>query len=330
MSRQTISSSAATARENARHATGEFGVQPRAEADGVALLDYDWSDVDANARMFEVAQKAARRVVRSTGSADRGYSADDVAQDALVAVLERRARGGRVDNVHAYINTSASNLAARAGRASVRAEDFAAYRALAGRIAEKQSQGQEPTTEEIREMAHDIRENWHDARHRPSPEFVQNVRGWEVADSDRVLDDHSYFDRASLGGVSHNDVAPGSWLDRALDGVEGEERNLREARKMLWNAVAERQGAPLIETPHLGHRNVTAARRSITPDTDVQALVARWEDETLDVETENALFAPWPGEDIRDRAAVANLLSANPDYSYGMWDSALRAATKPR
>ena len=127
-----------------------------------------------------------------------------------------------------------------------------------------------------------------------------------------------------------NDVAPGSWLDRGLDHIEGDERNLREARKVLWNAMAERSGAPIIERPHLGHRAVTQARKTITADSDVVAMVDSWHDGALGAEQEKALFAPWGDIDEAKRADVARILSATPDYAYGIWDSAMRAATPTR
>lgn len=341
MTRQITSAGTAVARESARRSNGEFGTQPLAEADldsidldtsGSTLTDFDWDDHEALNELVDTTYMAARQATRRTGSADRGYSVDDVAQDAFVAILERRAKGKGVDNVHAYVNRAASNAAAKAGR-SVRSEDFAAYRTYQTRSQQMSGAlGRPLTSGEEQALATQIRDDWHDQRHKPSVDFVQNVRGRERLTDDIV---ETSMLNGGIAPLHHtdgptNEVAPGSWLDRGLDAVEGDERNLREARKMLWNAMAERSGAPIIDEAHLGHRAVTHARKSIATDADMEALLDRYDEGRLDADSTKALFAPWGETSPAEREQVAQVLRGAPAYAYGIWDSALRAATKSR
>lgn len=295
----------------------------------------DWDDPDQINNILKTSRQVARKWGTRRGALDNGMDVDDIAQEAILAVMTLRAKGkdAGINDVYGYVNRAAANVASRAGR-RVRAEDMQAYSIYRDRLAElNKIAGRELTTPEKDLVAQQIRDNWPEDKknHRPSPDFRNNVQGWEKVRSAAVTDD--IFDMTvSMSGTAQSDnyVEPGSHLDVALAHLdEGSAGTKRTAKKVLWNALAENApGSPVI-IPHLGHRAVANANRRIGDEATFEATLDAWED-GVDNDATQALMSPWGDMDIRDQASAVELLRSRPAYAYDVWKTAVTAAARPR
>lgn len=273
------------------------------------------------AALLATAHQAASRAARQVGSTDRGYSVEDVAQDALVALLARQARGVVVANPHAYVTTAARSAAVQAGR-RIRSEDLRAYRLLRARSAAlAQQRGRPLTVREEGALAAEIRSTWPDPRRRPRVDFVLVVRAREVPVA-------SFSE--PVAPVEGRTPEWGSWLDRALDFTEGQAPDLRSARRLAWNAIAESRSAPLIRGPHLPQRRVTAARILFPRGAGAVEAAQKWRHGALPGPESRVLFSPWRGATPDDRQRVVDVLLSLRTVADGLWASARLAATPVR
>lgn len=300
-----------------RRANGQFGERPRGEENPVDTLD-----VDDAVEAMEASMKAAYRAHERTGAGRRGLDVEDVAQEALLAYYTTKAKGKEIDNVRAYLSTSARNVAIRAGR-NLRSDDISAYNVFKSRRADlEQTLDRSLTANEERDLASDIYANWADKKHKPNVDFLERVRGVET-----TVDEIQWqgIDAQVIDHAPDNYIEPGSWMDRGFDYLEGDNRDLRAARAMAWNAIAERMGAPLVE-PRLGHKRVTAAKAFVRDNGPVEALLDRWEDGDLDERDEALLFSPWGDASDDEKDAVVECLR-DTGRCEQMWEAALLAAS---
>lgn len=291
-----------------------------------SIEDCDWSDPEEWRAITQKAQRSARLWNSRSGIDDGATDADDIAQTALLGFLERQHAGQRVDNVYAYVHSAARNAAATAMRRGCRHEDIRAFVLYKDKVTGlEQALGRPLTPGEKDQVATDIRDGWHDPRHLPSPRFRENVNASRHLSID--TQDHGgqigAHHSTSPDVTGPGDVAPGSTLDKALDAVEGHGGTVWDARRMVYNALAEGAGAPLLSGPHLSHRRVTNARRALNANTDM-AEVLRDAEDGVDDERTQALFAPWPQTTPQERRSLVSLLGRDTDYAYDLWDSAVR------
>ncbi len=292
----------------------------------------DWEDPAAVRELMKVSRRVSRSWGAKRGAFDNGMDVDDLAQEAVIAVLAMRANGNedKIRDLYGLVNKSAANIASRAGR-HVRSEDMKAYREFRTRLAELTAiAGRDLTTREKDDLAQHIRDNWPDRNHRPSRDFRNNVQGWEKVRSENMTEE--VFDQSvAMHGSVHalNYVKPDSHLDVALSYIDGDGGTKRSALRHVWNAVAERApGSPIIE-PHLGHRAVARAHAAIQGPEDLRSALEAWGNGDDTPETE-AVMAPWSNLDLRDQASAVNVLEAYPDYAYKLWAAAVAAAARPR
>lgn len=312
--------------EQHRRSNGQFGEQARAEEDPSGVLsldDWDYEDYEQSQAILRQGMSIAGAAHRRTNAADRGVDVDDVAQEAFLALHQRKVKGAEVNNIMAYLTLGARSAAVRAGR-QVNSTDITAYkRFVALRREREDALGRSLSQNEEQALVKEFLADWTDTRHRPNEDFVSRVRGAEKT----ISDEHWQVLAGEQGEQPIvNDVQPGSWLDRSLDHVEGEQRDLRAAKDSAWNALAERAGAPVIAAGHLGHRKVTAARALAKGDESIESLLERWEDGDLDPETERVLFSPWENQPDADRAAIKACLNKVPGYTDDLWQAALTSA----
>lgn len=302
--------------------------------------DVDPSNLDwDNPRHMEAYQRAARhfatQATRAFGC--RLMTVDDLAQEAIHDVLKRHRRGVATGDYFSFLNTVIRNKGALDGR-PVRSEDLIGYRQLKDRIhAWANEHGSMPPESVFAQMREDIRDNYCSnreshmggrpglcdkcKRHRPSPNFVENVQGHESVRSagmeDEVFDQMVANEMASRA-ENDNYAKPGSYLDNALQAVESKGGTMKDARRMLWNALAETRGVPLVE-PNVPQRTLTDARAAIDSEDSFQ--------EALDAPgpKRDALLSPWANHDERDHAAVIAMLNEHRAYGLELWRAALIA-----
>lgn len=340
-----------------------------------AAVDAQWdpstfsaqSDIDDVRQTIDQAYASANHWIRRLGVHERSrglMDADDLAQDGVLTLLERQANGVEIANPKAYIHTSIRGVAGNAG-SRVRQEDRAALKQHVAACRDAESRlGRELTASESDAIAKHIRDNWHDQDRKPSKNFTQYAGAMEVSvdgavaghgESDgygtsaEFLHQHGVFEEPDQ--ASRN-AQPGSFTDRSLDAIEGHGGTKRDARHMLWNALAENaESVPMVAAGTLSQNKVTAARAlmaeygsgpkaaervradggtakeiaAVALAAAINDALATWDRGETDEGTE-ALFAPW-GEttpDVRD--AIAAQIRRFPKHAEGMWGSALSLA----
>jgi hypothetical protein len=207
MNNQTLCTAAVSARESARQGNGKFGFQAATEAD--IDLDFggpndgDGFDAFASAEQPEPArgelvfrqkdgkvfspeeiQKIAQRsgqywfdryqVSSKTGT--QLASPEDLANESIASVakmLRNAEDGGKpVTSIVQAISSCAANHAVRATAVVWKPVDRAAYIAYAEELEKLKRAVNRPYTEKEKDgLAMSIRDNWHNARHKPSKDF---------------------------------------------------------------------------------------------------------------------------------------------------------------
>lgn len=289
--------------------------------DALGYDEFDWHNPDHAQAMVETAQRAARRFSRAFGC--QQMTVDDIAQAAIIDVQERLNSGGKIRDVLGYVNSSARGLASRDGR-PVRAENLAAARLY--KEWEQQwatENGGMPPQSVKNAKCQEIRDNWHDPRHKPALDFLVDVQGGREKVRSIGMTDEVFDKVVSMSGSDDSDayVAPHSHLDRALHAAEGHEGNRKDARRMLWNALAESRGVPLVE-PTLTPRQITAIKKDIADqDAFEDALDG-------DQDLRGSLLTPWAGKDERDQEAVIDMLREHRSIGFDLWQAAVIASRR--
>lgn len=298
---------------------------------------------DVSRYWTEVRETALASARTSTGAVP-GNLAEDIAQETVLAVLERR----RPDQAPpALVRRVAGNLAARAWHAHRAAGggeylhrassvDMRARQVLLDRAATRaQALGRELTSREVASIAAEIRSGWSDVRHRPRPDFHEDLRlvpldacpdPW----ARDALEARFAVPSAEDEALAHRREGP--HLAAALDAVEaaGGDRRRTGALRLLHNALAEGCGAPLAVAGSMSQRRCTRARRVVgTTSRDVLRVVDAW---AAGVEDERTalLFAPYGGIGRAQQQAVAELYRELSGYAGAVYASALMFANTRR
>lgn len=257
---------------------------------------------------------------------------DDIAQEAVVQVLKHVQSGKPITNFRQLVNSVTANVTVRATANKFKAEDRVAYRNLeAKRKAFMEKHNRSWTQKEDDVMAQAVLDEWHDDRHKPSKDFRTP---WTV---DRSLDATFGEDggvESTLGATlvspesTGHYIAPDSYMDRAMGALETTgAANKAEARRLAWNAIAERAEVPLSRAGSLSQRQVTKHRGVIEKhDGGVMGACRDWSN-NVDNEATAALFAPFGELSIDDQDKVVTMLERlGADKADDMWANALAFA----
>lgn len=312
---------------------------------------------------IEDSYASANHWARAKGVTERSrgvMDVDDLAQEGRLAILERQANGQVVNDPKAYGHTIIWGKANQAANTAVRQENRKALKLFNAECERQIAELDRPLTRaEEDQIATAIRENWHDQTRKPSADFRRFMGQMETSlnafDSPEQAD--AFLTHAEMGvpgGASGlNDVVPDSYTDRALDAIEAERPgDLRDARRMLWNALAESNDTtPMVQPGTLSQRKVTASRADMAAHGKTPEFVKRAQESGMDEKeieaaaltfgfatalnqaedgetnaATEALFAPWGTTDPAVRQAVVDQMRRYPDYAEAMWDSALKLA----
>lgn len=249
---------------------------------------------------------------------------DDIAQETVLRVLEAQQKGRAIDNQRQFINSTAANVTVRSTSNVFQAENRRAYREFEEkRTAMEQRENRSLTQVEQDEIAQGVLDNWHDPRHKPSKDFrtphtIHTSLDKTIGDGDMTLGSGLVAPESS-----NNYVKPGSFMDQAETHLDAKgSAHKAEAKRLAWNAVAERADIPVVESGTLSQRQVTKYRAALK-NNGVADAYRGWSNGVDDQQTE-ALFAPFGDLNIRDQEKVVSLLERfDDDRAQVMWESAV-------
>lgn len=294
--------------------------------DGIAETG-PWIEESNAEGVLADAKRLSRYWDSRTPSGDLARDVDDHAQDAILAALERQAKGdARPENLKAYMSRAALAAASKRPQRE-RCEDVQARKVLfAWENTFAQENGRLATPAERDDAAAEIVANWPDKRHKPSARFHSS--GYGVKEVSLSDENAGHIENLTARPAS-SQPRPGSLLDSAMDLVEKENATTADwfrLRRNAWNALAEINEAPMV-TPCLGETQVRRARKVINADADVASMLSAWRKGHLDAETEQHLFSPWAQIDEEGKDQVATMLLGRRNLAYGLWDVAMKAAS---
>ena len=322
---------------------GQFATAVRTEPD--IVLDPSATS-HADEAILELSERellaAARQSVRTHAFKQgvRFVGEDDMVQDTVAEVLASKRRNGQVVVTRPYVNAVGANIVAQAARGTLRQEDRKAIGIFNRKVAELQAEmGRGLTGAEKDQLAAQIRNDWHDPRHRPSADFVAlaavrrlsldaPVSSRQPTCTSLTLGDslaETGFGATALGSDDLS-VEPGTLAAAVLS---GEANDKVKNQGNAWNILASVSGAPEAVEHSVTPRNATAARVKIGDAGGVTATARSW----LNGETSpatDALFAPFGGPDEGGRDEIAQTLIARGAYAELLWNSALVTASRRR
>lgn len=258
---------------------------------------------------------------------------DDLAQETILAVLERVDKGASITDRRQMINSIAANQTVRATSNKFRAEDRRAYRtfiekkeALEGVLSRSLTQVEQD------KVAQQVLDEWHDPRHKPSKDF--RTPHTVDASLDRTFGEGDGVE-STLGATLVNPensgyyIEPNSFMDRAHTAMEETgAAHKAEMKRLGYNALAEDAGSPLALEASLSQRQVTKHRNTIKDlGGGIGEACRAWEmaDDTEAVSA--ALFAPFGDLSTTDQQRVVDFLNKFSDtQKQGIWESAISFA----
>ena len=325
-------------------------LQP-AETTGTGKKDLAWQenlvDSDGNPLTPEQFQEhiedlygylqaqSSRSVWRSTFG--HTWTGEDAAQDAVVEMLDRARRNGNIAAVnHGYARGYMGGLVTRAIQArregrdpqehlKVNSANMKAFDIFSKRVDEIESElGRSLGTSERDAIATQVRQEWHDPRHRPTIGFHRpmyadstDAEGFNQATGATGSAEQDYFD--SLAGDDQ-----GEDTRRVLEAPRGG----AGVRKHGWNALCETRGIPKAPQGVLSNRQVSYCRQNVgTEASEVLSVLAEWEGGG-DNERIESLFRPFGAVTGTHREQVADLMRDMPDEAGRFFSLALAGATK--
>ncbi|MGL5825513.1 MAG: hypothetical protein ACRCYU_11975 [Nocardioides sp.] len=300
---------------------GEWTVGTRDEVDLPLVNEPSAEDREQEEviRLLEAAYRAANQGVAANRAWHSSTAVEDAAQEAVTSLYERRANGRVIEAPASYVRRTAWLQARRDGSAARSEDRRAAKMLVAAREEKMQELGRELTGAEFQGLHDSIREHWHDPARRPSENYYNLTRPHFEFDLDKAR---------TNPWPSTQQAAPGSYMDKALDGLEGTDgRNLADSRRMLYNALAEGAGAPLVAEGSLSQNRITAARATIeSHDGGLDAAI----DEAVEdrgSRAARAFLAPWESATEADKDRVLTMFERIPSgRREALWTSALQLA----
>jgi hypothetical protein len=286
-------------------------------------MDSRLSQYTSPADLMRMAYRSAEYHQTYYNQADKSNEKDkhDIAQEAMLQVLERVNKGGAITDFRQLVNSVTANVTVRATANKFRAEDRRAYRLFVAKRDEAQGLlGRSLTQREEDTLAQIVLEDFR------TPHTVDSSLDRSFGEDGGV--------ESTLGATLVNPessghyIEPDSYMDRAFTALETTgAANKAEAKRFAWNAIAERADIPLAAAGSLSQRKVTDLRKLMEKhDGGVIGACKNWNDGKDNAATE-ALFAPFGTLDVDGQEKVVGLLerigAGNPEKADTMWASAI-------
>jgi hypothetical protein len=326
-----ISTIALARREDARQTTGRFGEQEHTGPEVELALDDDdlapKSEVAAErelwAGILDDVQRAASMYASRRG---QWNDRDDIIGDTIVDILGQQKRGTTHINDDAFKQNAVRAVSSRYIDPNAHHTTLKGRRMFNAALDNRmQDLGRDLTTKERSELADEIRLSFPAGR-RPSIGFEQ--KNTAVSLDLQVGEDGS----TTLGDlIAAEDRASGYSIDESKAAMaheayekEGGSFKVADARKNIWNLLAENGPQVAVKTIHDDR-----AHRTAVADFGGAAAAARaWQQgETSEDDPVNvALFAPFGNLSEKQQEEVTDILLRNPGFAEKVWDSAMTAA----
>lgn len=279
--------------------------------------------------LHEQVQRASEHFVRfySQKRKSNHIDAQDIAQATLAEVLKIIESGRPVVNLQKLAAAVAANITVRSTEnGGFRAENRRAYVQWTKKCEELQLElGRGLTQAEEDSVADYILETWHDPRHKPTKDFrtprTVDTSIFDLGPSAPGIDwAETIAEKADVDRY----IEPDSYMDKAFSELDSTgSAHKAAARRLMFNALAERTGVPLALEGSLSQRQVTKHRTNMGSEPgSVNQAIEDWgnDKETPAVE---ALFAPFGDLTVSQQNDVVNFLDNHSDIADDMWASAI-------
>jgi len=253
-----------------------------------------------------------------------GVDAEDLRQDTLLAYVATVKKSGEnaITNPNGYIEAVARKQAVSSMMGTQRTEVRQALAAFHARVAaEAQLCGRDLTNEERDHIAEAVRMGQKPGRRAPEG-FHIPVRQVSL-DAEGVLEIPDETTPASTSGFDETSIA--AKTERLL--AEGKPV---AARRLAWDAVAERSGAPLVAASTVSEKEAAKARRLVGEAGGVVAIADATPPGRATTPQARAVLAPFGDLDQLGEDRVFDLLTSYPAVADRLWDVALGQATISR
>lgn len=276
------------------------------------------------------ASRSVRGILARRGRQGWQDEADDRVSEVAEACLRAQRKG--TDIGPGYVHAVAKSVCnPNRDVASSDRKAMKMVRALEAQIT--QSTGAPVTEAEFQELAQYVLATWEPGVRKPSRHFwrettVHAVDMGDQATEVRLASHIATFDVESEAEAGSDKVFE---LQERVEQARGMGRGATyEARRDLWNTMANAYGAPEV-VPGISKNRVTAARTVMGAKDGDMGVGVRKAIATHNLgendEYTQALFAPFGPLDPHERDAVVEVFTKHPEYASDMWSQALASAS---
>lgn len=279
----------------------------------------------------------ARNFARRSGS--NPEAVEDIAQDALVEMLELREAGklrnGDSLNANSALLTSLIQKSAakyRLDEGTFPDRSARKLLSLAKEVREREL-GRELTVSEYEKEAASI---WaaFPPRRRPSKDFHHHVELLSIDSHIFTGSDHQpkLGDRIIIASVEHkfnyDNTALGDHVE-AVEALKPAERRMMQ--RSVWSTLNEHDSnVPIPDEAKFTTRQRADLAKTAEAHGGVYELARAWSNGLTTEDQEKVLFAPFGTLTFEQREAVIDKLTASRERGPKMWEAAMSFATKPK
>jgi hypothetical protein len=158
-------------------------------------------------------------------------------------------------------------------------------------------------------LADQIRNDWHDPKHRPSIGFHRPV-------IETSIDGANEENPRQFAAEDKPEREGGARAHNLADLIEEKDLTKTQARKQLWNVFADEDGAPEARPGRLTPHSVRKAKTNIKDAVETARL---WQNGYVTDDEAASLFAPFGDLTRGEQDAVVKTILARPAYGHRMW-----------
>lgn len=335
-----------TGGQYAAEAKSDSGLVLGGEGDELVLSASEAEHFNA---LVEQADRSARMLAnrRRFGQA---WDAEDLASDVKLEIIARAKRNGTISNmstswVRYYTNGLVARVAevTRHGRSPqehyrANSSNMAAFKSYDAKMREfENAAGRSMTNSERDAVAEQIRQDWHDADHRPQEGFHLSVHNRSL-DAERA----GSADGGRGSGLDHISPAASAedeYVDaQAMSWEEAEvdedvrmallDTSGRAGRKYQWNAMCAQNDIPKAPRGSMNNRQIAKTRTIVgTTNADIAAVCDDW-DSALENDRVREFFRPFGAmNDVDHQGQIMDVIRKHPGQEAHLFSLALAAAT---
>lgn len=260
-----------------------------------------------------------------------GHYNEALVQESLLACT-RYAKRGKHDLSKAYVRSTVRGIISRSVTAhKVKGDALDVWGVSSATIAgsvqytkqrEKleEALGRELTPKEVADLAHDIRENWHDPVRKPSHGFHREL-GKDTAPRLEAMEGFDIVgDEEQLDIFSDDNKEAKALVDS--------ERSQEDMFLNLYPTLAKSRDLPDIQPGLMSPRRAQTCHELLGPRDGIERALEDWESGE-DTAYTRAFFAPFGGNDAKEsvKRGVVDLMKEHRAYAADIYASALARAS---